>query len=236
MHEEEVKASNQSWWAIDPLTLLAAANAAVAAVKTGCQLYKDVKGAAGNVKEILDDLHKQFGGQKLTKEQAVHYEKEKARVKEIAKTDPNDVIGQLGDYLGKFFDAYDQIEQLFYEEEKNAKKVYKGDVSPNRRALQRVLILTRLDTMQAELREILVYQTPAELGDLWTRFEKMRSQIGKEQEAARKEEERVQKVADYQRGLKIAKWKRRMMSVIAILLVILEVWALLITAAMTRRF
>jgi uncharacterized membrane protein len=89
--------------------------------------------------------------------------------------------------------------------------------------------------MQAELREILVYQTPAELGDLWTRFEKMRSQIGKEQEAARKEEERLQRVADYQRGLKIAKWKRRMMYVIAILLVILEVWALLITAAMTRR-
>jgi hypothetical protein len=125
---------------------------------------------------------------------------------------------------------------LFYEEERNAKKVYKGDVSPSRRALQRVLILSRLDTMQAELREILVYQTPAELGDLWTRFEKMRSQIGKEQEAARKEEERLQRVADYQRGLKIAKWKRRMTYVIAILLVVLEVWALLITAAMTRRF
>ena len=36
------------------------ANAAVAAVKKGCQLYKDIKGAAGNVKEVLDDLDKQF--------------------------------------------------------------------------------------------------------------------------------------------------------------------------------
>lgn len=232
----KVRTVNQSWWAIDPLTLLAAANAAVAAVKTGCQLYKDVKGAAGNVKEILDDLHKQFGGQKLTKEQAVHYEKEKARVKEIAKADPNDVIGQLGDYLGKFFDSYDQIEQLFYEEERNAKKVYKGDVSPSKRALQRVLIRSRLDALQAELREVMVYQTPAELGDLWTRFEKMRSQIGKEQEVARRGEEQAQRVADYRRSLVIAKWKRRAAYVFVVLLVIVEIWALLITAAMTRRF
>jgi len=41
---------------VDPLTLLAAANAAVAAVKKGCQLYKDIKNASGDVKEVLDDL------------------------------------------------------------------------------------------------------------------------------------------------------------------------------------
>ena len=45
---------------MDPITLFAMANAAVSAVKKGCQLYKDIKGAAGNVKEVLDDLDKQF--------------------------------------------------------------------------------------------------------------------------------------------------------------------------------
>ena len=82
----------------------------------------------------------------------------------------------------------------------------------------------------------MVYQTPAELGDLWTRFEKMRSQIGKEQEAARREEEQAQRIADYRRSLVIAKWKRRAAYVFVVLLVIIEIWALLITAAMTRRF
>jgi len=82
----------------------------------------------------------------------------------------------------------------------------------------------------------MVYQTPAELGDLWTRFEKMRSQIGKEQEAARKEEERVQRAADYKRSLEVVKWKRRMAYVIAVLLIVLEIWALLITATTMRRF
>ena len=58
---------------MDPLTLLALANGAVAAVKKGCQLYKDIKSAAGDVKGVLDDLDKQFSkqheGKPVTKEQ-----------------------------------------------------------------------------------------------------------------------------------------------------------------------
>jgi hypothetical protein len=34
----------------------------VAAVKKGCQLYKDIKGAAGDVKAVLKDLDEQFHG------------------------------------------------------------------------------------------------------------------------------------------------------------------------------
>ena len=90
------------------------ASAAVSAVKKGCQLYKDVKSAAGDVQAILDDLQNQFAGKKLSKAQVAQYEKEKERVKEIGRSDPNDVLGQLADHLGKFFDAVDQVEALFY--------------------------------------------------------------------------------------------------------------------------
>ena len=211
------------------------ANAAVAAVKKGCQLYKDVKSAAGNVQEILDDLHGQFAGKKLSKAQVEQYEKEKERVKEIAKADPNDVLGELGQHIGTFFDSVDQVEELFYAEEKKAKEVYRGNESASRRALQRVMIRTRLETLQVELREMMVYQTPAELGDLWTRFEKMRAQIGVEQAAARKEEERLQTIAKYRRSLVVAKWQSRALYVAAVLIMVLEIWGLLITIAMTRR-
>ena len=98
-------------------------------------------------------MHSQFAGKKLTKEQVVQYDEEKKRVKEIGRTDPNDVLGQLADHLGKFFDAVDQVEQLFYEEERKAKEVYKGNDSESRRALQRVLVRSRLDALQVELRE-----------------------------------------------------------------------------------
>ncbi len=43
-----------------PFALIAAANTAIAAAKAGCKLYKDIKNAAGDVKDVLDDLKKQF--------------------------------------------------------------------------------------------------------------------------------------------------------------------------------
>ncbi len=211
------------------------ASAAVSAVKKGCQLYKDVKSAAGDVQAILDDLQNQFAGKKLSKAQVTQYEKEKERVKEIGRSNPNDVLGQLADHLGKFFDAVDQVEALFYEEEKQSTEVYKGEVSASRRALQRVLIRSRLEALQVELREMMVYQTPPELGNLWTRFEEMRAQIGKEQEVARAKEETQRAIARHKRKLVISKWQDRALYFVVVFIMALEIWGLLITIAMTRR-
>ena len=160
------------------------ANGAVAAVKKGCQLYKDIKSAAGDVSSVLKDIDKQFAGRKVSKEQAVKIAEKKAEFKEAATTDPNDVISRIGNQLGDFFDAFDKIEQLFYEEEKQATQVYQGEESVSKRALQRVLIRSRLQMMETEMREIMIYQSPPELKDLWSRFEVMRAQIGQEQKRA----------------------------------------------------
>lgn len=169
---------------MDPLTLLAIANGAVAAVKKGCQLYKDIKSAAGDVSSILKDIDKQFAGKKVSKEQAVKIAEKKAEFKEAATTDPNDVISRIGNQLGDFFDAFDKIEQLFYEEERQAHQVYDGDDSVSKRALKRVLIRSRLEIMWAEIRKEMTWNSPAELKDLWSRFEVMRAQIGQEQKRA----------------------------------------------------
>lgn len=168
--------------------MLAAANAAVAAVKKGCELYKEAKSVAGNVKDVLDDLRKQFNQGPRTKEAKVQYDAEVKRVKETATAEPHDTIAIIGDHLGKFFDAYDAIEKLFWEEERRATEVYSGDESVGKRALQRVLIRTRLQAMQTDIREEMVYRTPPELKDLWTRFEKMREQILNEQKTAKDKE------------------------------------------------
>lgn len=169
---------------MDPLTLLALANGAVAAVKRGCQLYKDIKSAAGDVSEVLKDIDKQFAGRKVSKEQAKKIEEKREEVKAVANTDPNDVISNIGNQLGDFFDAFDKIEQLFYEEERHATEVYEGEDSVSKRALQRVLIRSRLQLMEQEIRELMIYHSPPELKDLWSRFEVMRAQIGQEQKRA----------------------------------------------------
>ncbi len=159
-------------------------NGAVAAVKKGCQLYKDIKSAAGDVSAVLKDIDKQFAGRKVSKEQAQKIAEKKAEVKAVGNTDPHDVISNIGNQLSDFFDAFDKIEQLFYDEERKAMEVYEGEDSVSKRALQRVLIRSRLQIMQQEIKEQMIYHSPPELKDLWSRFEIMREQIGREQRAA----------------------------------------------------
>jgi hypothetical protein len=176
----------------------------VAAVKKGCQLYKDIKGAAGEVKDVLDDLKTQFGKiQNPTNAQKIQYNEEVARVQEIGKSDPNDVFLQIGNDLGALMDAYDDIGKAFIMAEAEAKEVYTGTQSIGKRALNRVIIRSRLDAMFAELRETMVYKAPPELGDLWGKYEKMWKQIVIEQDEAHKRETaKIQIEAARQRRLR----------------------------------
>lgn len=169
-------------------TALFAATTAFQLVKEGCALYKEVKGVAGNVKQIYDEISGQFAGKPVTKEQAKKIEAEKARVQEVAKTDPDQVIFKIGDELGNMFDAFDRLEELFWEQEREAKKVQAAGTSLKRMALKRIMVRQKLLAMQVELREQMVYHSPPELGALWSQFEEMREQIEEEQRIAREKQ------------------------------------------------
>ena len=209
---------------MDPLTLLAAANAAVAAVKKGCQLYKEIKGAAGDVSGVLKDLKEQY--EKITNPTPVQkqqYNAEVQRVQEIAKTDAHDVYTDIGEHLGKLMDAHDAIGKLLLKEQLEAKQVYKGEESVGKRALRRILITSRLDAIWTEIRETMVYQSPPELGALWGKFDEMRQQILAEQEVAHEEEIRQAQIASWRRRRRIAEIRAKAMWVSAVLFVI--AWA-----------
>jgi hypothetical protein len=172
-----------------PFALIAAANTAIAAAKAGCKLYKDIKNAAGDVREVLDDLKSQFSKiQNPTNQQKIQFNEEVHKVQKIAKTDPNEALGDIGEHLGKFLDAFDTIEKLFLQEERESKKVYKGEESIGRRALRRVLIRSQLKALYADIRTEMTYNAPVQLSDLYTRFEKMWGQIQEEQRIANAEE------------------------------------------------
>lgn len=176
-------------------TALFAATTAFQLVKEGCALYKEVKGVAGNVKQIYDEINGQFANKKVSKEQAKKIDAEKARVQEVAKTNPDEVIFKIGDNLGDMFDAFDNLEAIFWAQEREAKKVQKADVSLKRMALRRILIRNKLMSMHADIKHHMIYESPPELGALWTQFEKMRNQIESEQALARSIQERDEAVA-----------------------------------------
>jgi len=174
---------------VDPFTLFALANGAVAAVKKGCQLYKDIKGAAGEVKAVLKDLDDQFNKahppDKPASPAAIkQLAEEKTRVKELNKKseDTTSIYAEIGDYLGQYYDNYFKCIAVLEEEEKRSKtEVYTGDSSLAKRALQRVLMKKQLEQMGKELRELMIYQSPPELGALFTDVEAMTKELGAQQ-------------------------------------------------------
>lgn len=173
---------------MDPLTLFALANGAVAAVKKGCALYKEIQSVAGDVNGIIKDLEGQFHDKFKDRAPSIaernQFVEEKNRIIELSKKQPDDVYTQIGEELGTYFENYATCMAIFEEEEKHALEVYTGTTSIGKRALQRVLMISRLQAMKAELREIMVYHCPPELGDLYTRTEEMMEKIKKEQTIA----------------------------------------------------
>jgi hypothetical protein len=178
---------------MDPVTLFALANGAVSAVKAGCKLYKDIKGAAGEVKDVLKDLDDQFHKlhppeKPATNEQKRQFLAEKERVKELNKKANSDehtgIYQEIGNHLGAYYDNYYKCMAIFEEEEKRSKnEVYHGDSSLGKRALERVLMRKQLEQMGKELRELMIYQSPPELGSLYTEVDQMMKIMGAEQQA-----------------------------------------------------
>jgi DNA mismatch repair ATPase MutS len=206
------------------LTLLAAANAAVAAVRKGCELYKEIKSVAGEAKDVIDDLKQQY--EKIvdpTPAQKQQLHTEIQRVQEVAKSDPNDVYTEIGEQLGKLMDAYDALSKALLAEQLESKKVYRGEESVGRRALRRIIITTRLDAMLAEIRETMVFKSPPELGALWGKFSEMWETIIAEQEEAHAEELKLIQMARWRRRKRIAELRAKATWISAVVFVVL--WA-----------
>ena len=221
---------------MDPLTLFALANGAVSAVKAGCKLYKDIKGAAGEVKDVLKDMDEQF--KKLhppekppTVEQKNNFIKQKNEVIELNKKanegQHTGVYQEIGEHLGAYYDNFYKCQAIMEEEERRAEnEVYTGDSSLGKRALQRVLMRKQLEQMSVELRELMVYQSPPELGALYTEVEAMMKHMGETQRVLIQKQMKLEHTNQIKRKKKIEKmwveatWGVAVVAMIAIICVI----------------
>lgn len=195
---------------MDPITLFALANGAVSAVKAGCKLYKDIKGAAGDVHDVLKDLDAQFAKIHANKAPTVEQKNELTRKKneviqlnkKAMANEHTTVYQEIGEHLGTYYDNYYKCMAVFEEEERRSKtQVYTGEDSLGKRALQRVLMRKQLEQMSTELREIMVYQMPPELGALYTEVEEMMKIMGKQQKGLLAEQiQRENKLAQIRRA------------------------------------
>jgi len=183
------------------------ANGCVAAIRKGCELYKDVKGTisaaqktAKEVTAIAEEVGGFFGFFKKKKkptDKPVDAPKPKKAEPEI--WDENKVVADLAANLGQFFKIQQQLADHIREEEEKSKNVYDPNQNIMESALNRELAKTQFEKLSKEIREIMVYQSPKELGNLYTRVNQMRVQIIEEQEQARLAQEKRIREAEWQR-------------------------------------
>ncbi len=212
---------------LDPITIAAAYKACTTAIdlaKKGVELYKQIKSTSGDVSDVLKDLREQYNRiASPSKEQTKQYNEEVKKVQEVAKAAPDDVLNDIWSNLGNFIDQYEALAKIYVQSEAAAKEVYKGDLSLGRRALERIRLESKLDEMLAQVREQMVYNTPPELGSVWSRFEKAWHDIQNEQADALAIETRKIQAARWQRRAAINRLKGRLVWIGAVVFVIL--WA-----------
>jgi hypothetical protein len=132
-----------------------------------------------------------------------------------------DVVADISGHLGGFFKAHEQLEKHVHEEELKTKKVRDPELSVNQEAFNRILAQKEMIRLETELREMMVYQAPKELGAIWSEFEAMRDKVKAERSEVQRQELQKQQAAIWRRANIKRKIAEQMTLILAVVFIIL---------------
>lgn len=167
-------------------------------IQAGCDLYKQAKEQFVSIKRTADEviaigkevkgfwgsLRKLFGASpKPETAKSVA----KAKRSDYVAVDETQVKAEIVKNLSEFFKLQEQLEAHIRESEEKARTVvFADDVNLMEEALNRVLAQQEMERLVVQIRECMVYQSPPEMGALYSEVFSMRDIIAGEQEKARK--------------------------------------------------
>jgi hypothetical protein len=128
------------------------------------------------------------------------------------------LIVDIGDRLGVFFDAQQQIELYYQTLEEDSKNKFDPSKNTAKNATQRVLIELQMEQLNVEIRETMVYAPPI-LKDLYSRFLVMHAKIEREQEWARFEMMRRARQARWEQEQKEIRFIELISGVVAVMFI-----------------
>ena len=185
---------------MDPISICLLAAGLVKQIQAGCELYKQAKESFVEIKATADEVIaigkevRGFWGQLL----AFFGSKPKAQAaKPVAKNkksayvavDETQVKVDIVKNLTEFFRLQEQLAAHIREEEEKSLTVYDPDQNLMEAALKRVMAQQEMDRLVVTIRETMVYQSPPEMGALYSEVFKMKDVISEEQEKARLKQE-----------------------------------------------
>jgi alanyl-tRNA synthetase len=177
------------------------ANGCVAAIRKGCELYRQVKGTVADAQKTFNEVKtitKEVGGflgfftKKVEVEVPVEQPKEN---KHQSVIDENTVYAELATNLSKLFRLQEQLSKYIRDEEEKSKTVYDPGQNLMESALQRVLVQEQMDKLAEQVQWEMIYNSPPELGALFSKCHHMKVQITHEQDHARAKIEKKRREA-----------------------------------------
>jgi len=216
---------------VDPISLLFAAKACFSAIQQGTALYKQCKESFMEVKSTIDEAvgavnevrsfwSKLFGSKPAAK-QPVQQTRKKEKYVAIDETE---VKVQIVKSLTEFFKLQEQLAAHIREEEEKSKNVYDPDQNLMEAALNRVMVQQEFDALVVQIREIMVFQAPSEMGALYSEVFSMREKIGEEQTQARLKQEAKNRQELWQRREEERNFQLKLACLLATTTFLLYLW------------
>ena len=237
-----------------PLIILAGALKAVEAIQQGCELYKEYKGVVLKAKETFDEAKEhvdevlglwEFIKSKLfpskepdkpvvTETSLVSTHKTVQKPSKRVYTSEQDIKNDLIKNLKVFFKAMIAIDKKIAEQQLRIDTQY---IEPDELldvSLDLVVAKKEMEKAQKELREVMVYQSPPELGALYSDVIEMFGIVQEKQEIThlltikRRKEEVLKKTK------LVNKIRKRIALVVVMAILVLEIWGLTAAILLAR--
>ena len=187
------------------------------------EVRQTVDEALGVAKEARGFLHKLFAFFKPAPVKPVVKPVKKQR---MVTVDETKVMADVVKHLTEFFRLQEQLAAHIREEEEKSRNVYDPNQNHMEAALNRVMAQDQMAALEVTIRETMVYQSPPEMGALYSKVFDMRNIIREEQEQARLAQEArerhkrwLQRKAQSQRQIRLA-----YLTLVVVFLMYLYLW------------
>lgn len=154
-----------------------------------------------------------------------------AQVKPVAKkkekfvaVDETQVKVNIVKQLTEFFKIQEQLEAHIREEEEKSKNVYDPNQNHMEAALKRVMAQQQMAELVVQIRECMVYQSPPEMGALYSEVFNMRETIQEEQTEARLKQEALKRRELWQRKEEERNFQLKVAYLVATSIFLLYLW------------
>ena len=138
-------------------------------------------------------------------------------------SDLYNVTKEISGFIGQFFEAHEEVKKEVKRQELNPPK----EKSLKAQALENVFNQIELERQAVEMREYLIYHTDPALGAVWSRYEKEYARLAKKHDEEIKQEVIAERNKKWQRQKRLNKLTDEALIFGAVLIVVLEVWALM---------